>query len=254
MSIDDMNIDEASIGILNCSGNVGKTTATRELLAPRLPHMSVRQIESINTDDSAGPKVEVMIAARFDELHAELMRGRKLLVDIGASNVEEYLNRLDLSEGSQEDYACFVVPVEPESKQMKDTIKTINMLADLGVEPQRIRVLLNKVELVKSEARAVTLRRHFGQLFELHERKGTFVLNEEALVPKNDVFALAAAAGRTIHDIAIDGVDYKAQLASATTETEKDRLVKLVGLKRKALSIEPVLDQAFNALMAGIAA
>jgi hypothetical protein len=241
-----------SIAIVNCSGNVGKTTVTREVLAPRLPHMSVRQVESINTDDSAGPKVEVMIAARFDELHEELMRGRELLVDIGASNVEEYLSRLASSEGAQADYACFIVPVEPESKQMKDTIKTINMLADLGVEPERIRVLLNKVELVKSEAREVTLRRHFAQLFELHDRLRTFALNRDALVPKNDVFTLAAAAGRTIHDIAIDGVDYKVQLVDAATEAEKERLVKLVGLKRKALSIEPVLDHAFNALMVGV--
>ncbi|MBN3786094.1 hypothetical protein G3N94_04185 [Burkholderia sp. Ac-20353] len=213
--------------------------------------MSVRQVESINSDDSAGPRVEVMIAARFDELHEELMRGRELLVDIGASNVEEYLNRLDSSEGAQEDYTCFIVPVEPESKQMKDTMKTINMLADLGVEPERIRVLLNKVELVKSEAREVTLRRHFGQLFDLYEQDASFLLNHNALVPKNDVFTLAAAAGRTIHDIAIDGVDYKAQLVDAATDPEKDRLVKLVGLKRKALSIEPVLDHAFNALMTG---
>ncbi|KUZ76892.1 hypothetical protein WI37_16060 [Burkholderia ubonensis] len=243
---------EMSIATVNCTGNVGKTTVTREVLAPRLPHMSVRQVESINTDDSAGPKVEVMIAARFDELHEELMRGRELLVDIGASNVEEYLNRLDASEGAQEDYACFIVPVEPESKQMKDTIKTINMLADLGVEPDRIRVLLNKVELVKSEERDVTLRRHFAQLFELHDRMGTFVLNPDALVPKSDVFTLAAAAGRTIHDIATDGVDYKAQLVDAKTDAEKDRLVKLVALKRKALSMDPVIDRAFNALLAGV--
>jgi hypothetical protein len=241
-----------SIAIVNCSGNVGKTTVTRELLAPRLPHMSVRQVESINTDDSAGPKVEVMIAARFDELHDELMLGHDLLVDIGASNVEEYLHRLDGSKGAQRDYACFIVPVEPESKQMKDTMKTINMLADLGVEPGRIRVLLNKVELVRSEAREVTLRRYFGQLFELHERERTFELDQDALMPKNDVFTLAAAAGRTIHDIATDGVDYKAQLVDAATASEKDRLVKLVGLKRKALSIEPVLDHAFNALTAGV--
>ncbi|MGU7843930.1 StbB family protein [Burkholderia sp. AW33-5] len=241
-----------SIAIVNCSGNVGKTTVTRELLAPRLSHMSVRQVESINTDDSAGPKVEVMIAARFDELHEELMRGRDLLVDIGASNVEEYLNRLDSSEGAQEDYACFIVPVEPESKQMKDTMKTINLLADLGVEPERIRVLLNKVELLKSEPREVTLRRHFGQLLDLHEQDASFLLNHDALVPKNDVFTLAAAAGRTIHDIATDGVDYKAQLAGAANDAEKDRLVKLVGLKRKALSIEPLLDLAFSALLAGV--
>lgn len=243
-----------SIAIVNCSGNVGKTTITRELLAPRLARMVVRQVESINTDDSSGPKVEVMIAARFDELHEELMRGSDLLVDIGASNVEEYLDRLDSSDGAHQDYACFIVPVQPESKQMKDTIKTINMLADLGVEPDRIRVLLNKVELVKSEAREVTLRRHFGQLFELHDCSTAFQLNQDALVPKNDVFTLAAAAGRTIHDIATDGVDYKAQLVDAETDVEKDRLVKLVALKRKALSIEPLLDSAFNALLAGVVA
>ncbi|WP_429500472.1 StbB family protein (plasmid) [Robbsia andropogonis] len=241
-----------SIAIVNCSGNVGKTTVTRELLAPRLAHMSMRQVESINTDDSAGAPVEVMIAARFDELHADLMRGTDFLVDIGASNVEEYLNRLDASAGSQEDYTCFVVPVEPESKQMKDTIKTINLLASLGVESNRIRLLLNKVELIKSEERDVTLRRYFGQLFELHKRAKTFTLNLDALVPRSDVFALAAAAGRTIHDIATDGIDYKAQLRDATSEAEKDRLVRLVALKRKALSIEPLLDQAFDALMDGV--
>ncbi|CAD6550001.1 hypothetical protein LMG27952_04951 [Paraburkholderia hiiakae] len=241
-----------SMAIVNCSGNVGKTTVTRELLAPRLPSMLVRQIESTNTDDSAGPKVEVMIAARFDELHDELMRGRDLLVDIGASNVEEYLNRLNGAKGAQEDYACFVVPVEPESKQMKDSMKTINMLADLDVEPARIRVLLNKVDLVRSEDREITLRRHFWELFELHERERTFELNQDALIPKNDVFTLAAAAGRTIHDIATDGVDYKVQLIDAASASEKDRLVRLVGLKRKALSIEPLLDRAFTALMAGV--
>jgi len=241
-----------SIAIVNCSGNVGKTTVTRELLAPRLAHMSMRQVESINTDDSAGAPVEVMIAARFDELHADLMRGTDFLVDIGASNVEEYLNRLDASTGSQEDYTCFVVPVEPESKQMKDTIKTINLLASLGVESNRIRLLLNKVELIKSEERDVTLRRYFGQIFELHKRAKTFTLHLDALVPRSDVFALAAAAGRTIHDIATDGIDYKAQLRDATSEAEKDRLVRLVALKRKALSIEPLLDQAFDALMDGV--
>ena len=80
------------------------------------------------------------------------------------------------------------------------------------------------------------------------------MLNEDALVPKNDVFTLAAAAGRTIHDIATDGVDYKARLVDAKTGAEKDRLVKLVSLKRKALSIEPLLDSAFNALLAGVVA
>ncbi|MEB4733978.1 hypothetical protein OXV40_33565, partial [Burkholderia contaminans] len=90
-----------SIAVVNCSGNVGKTMVTRELLAPRLPDLSVMQVESINADEAAvavggrdksGP--ETMIAAQFDVLHEALMLGQALIVDIGASNVEEYLKRL----------------------------------------------------------------------------------------------------------------------------------------------------------------
>lgn len=243
-----------SIAIASCTGNVGKTTVTRELLAPRLPDMSVRQIESINTDESNGPQVEVMIAARFDELHEELMLGRQLLVDIGASNVEEYLNRLKEAKGSHEDYAFFVLPTEAGKKQLKDTLKTITLLDGLGVEPERIRVLFNKVELVGSEPVEQTLRRQFAELFHQYERFGNFTLNPAALIPKSDIFSIAAEAGITVHDIAGNAVDYKAQLAAADGNAEKQRLVRLVGLKRKALSIHPQLDRAFNALTAGVPA
>jgi ribosomal protein L12E/L44/L45/RPP1/RPP2 len=241
-----------SIAILNCSGNVGKTTITRELLAPRLPDMTMRQIESINSDESNGPEVEVMIAARFDELHDELMLGRALLVDIGASNVEEYLTRLKGAEGAQEDYACFILPTEAGKKQMKDTVKTITLLSGLGVEPARIRILFNKVETNPSEPAAQTLRRQFTELFQFHEQFGSFMLDVDALIPESDIFSIAAEAGVTIDEIARNGIDYKAQLSSAETDADKLRLVKLVGLKRKALSINPQLDRAFDALMAGV--
>ncbi|WP_323123160.1 StbB family protein [Burkholderia alba] len=241
-----------SIAILNWSGNVGKTTITRELLAPRLQDMTVRQIESINTDESNGAEVEVMIAARFDELHEELMLGRDLLVDIGASNVEEYLDRLEDSDGAQEDYAFFVVPVVPAKKQVQDTLKTINRLTDLGVESTRIRVLLNMVELSSSEPVDRTLARQFDELIRFHGQAGGFCYHPDALVPKSDIFSIAAEAGITIHDIVENGVDYKAQLAAAQSDVEKRGLVRLIGLRRKAISMTPQLDRAFGALMSGV--
>ncbi|WP_230947760.1 StbB family protein [Burkholderia territorii] len=242
-----------SIAIVNCSGNVGKTTMTRELLAPRLPHMTVRQVESINTDESNGPEVEVMIAAHFDKLHDELMLGQELLVDIGASNVEEYLQRLKDAKGSHEDYAFFVVPTEPGKKQQKDTIKTIVLLEELRVSPERIRVLFNKVEVPKGESMEQSLQRQFAEIYQHHDRFSTFTLSPAALIPASEIFSIAAEAGITIHDIAGDDIDYKAQLASAEGDSEKRRIARLLSLKRKALSIDPQLDRAFDALMLGAA-
>ncbi|EKS9798970.1 hypothetical protein QDD76_004963 [Burkholderia cepacia] len=245
-----MNI---SIALVNCSGNVGKTTLTRELFAPRLPGMPVRQIESINADEAdlahRGGDVQVMIAGQFDELHEELMQGRAFLVDIGASNVEEYLRRLDEASGLQEDYGFFVVPAVPDRKQLQDTLKTIDLLTDLGVEPERIRVVLNQVVVERNETVEVSVGRAFAPLLELHRRGGHFMLDTSAVVPKSDVFSLAAELGTTLHALCRDETDYRAAIAAATDSGERVRLSRRRILQSKARSISPKLDAVFEAVM-----
>ena len=39
------------LAVINFSGNVGKTTVARHLLAPRIPGCQVVSVESINADD-----------------------------------------------------------------------------------------------------------------------------------------------------------------------------------------------------------
>ena len=39
------------LAVINYSGNVGKTTVARHLLAPRIPDCQVVAVESINADD-----------------------------------------------------------------------------------------------------------------------------------------------------------------------------------------------------------
>lgn len=247
-----------SIAVVNCSGNVGKTMITRELLAPRLPGLRVMQVESINTDEAAvavgeratsGP--ETMIAAQFDDLHESLMRGQALLVDIGASNVEEYLHRLAEAAGSHEDYGFFVVPVVPARKQLQDTIKTIDLLADLGVEPDRIRVVFNQVEALRNETDATAIARAFGTLLAVHRQDGNFTLDLSVAIPKSDVFPAAAELGTTLYAISQDDTDYKAGLAELTDQAEARYRTRMIALKRKSISLGPKLDAAFDALMRG---
>lgn len=251
-----------SIAVVNCSGNVGKTMITRELLAPRLPAVPVRQIESINADEAAwaagaigtharGETVEVMIAAQFDALHETLMLGQPLIVDIGASNVEEYLRRLDEASGSHEDYGFFVVPVVPARKQLQDTIKTIDLLSGLGVAPERIRVVFNQVDVERNETAEASIARSFTVLLDLHRDDQSFTLNLAAAIPKSDAFPVAAEIGTTLFAISRDKTDYKAGLADLTDREEQVHRTRLIGLKRKAVSLEPKLNAAFDALMQG---
>lgn len=47
------------LAVINFSGNVGKTTVARHLLAPRIPGCQVVAVESINADD--GPSVKIRL-------------------------------------------------------------------------------------------------------------------------------------------------------------------------------------------------
>ncbi|WP_455289744.1 hypothetical protein [Cupriavidus necator] len=121
------------IAVMNYSGNVGKSTLTRHLLAPRLPDAEVIAVETVNADESAqGGHVQIPATA-FDALQQRWLLADEVIVDVGASNVEQFVARMAESEGSHEDFDLFVIPTVAEDKQMRDTRKTIDTLFELGV-------------------------------------------------------------------------------------------------------------------------
>ena len=56
-----------------------------------------------------------------------------VVVDVGASNVEDLLALMRRYRGSHEDFDCFVVPTVPARKQQQDTAATLAELARIGV-------------------------------------------------------------------------------------------------------------------------
>ena len=76
------------VAVINFSGNVGKTTVARHLLAPRITGAEVIAIESINADDG---QAQALRGRQFGELQEYLQTVENVVVDIGASNVEELL-------------------------------------------------------------------------------------------------------------------------------------------------------------------
>jgi len=131
------------VAVINFSGNVGKTTVAVHLLAPRIQGARVIAIESINAEDG---QTDALRGRQFGELQEYLQTADNVIVDIGASNVEELLASMRRYRGSHEDFDYFVLPTVPALKQQQDTIATLVELARLGVPASKLKVVFNQVE------------------------------------------------------------------------------------------------------------
>jgi hypothetical protein len=233
------------VAVINFSGNVGKTTVAGHLLKPRMADATIFSVESLNIDASAdGLEVEKLRGKKFGELQDQLMKLDAAVVDVGASNVEDFLKLMQQYAGSHEEFDYFVIPVVKEKKQQGDTVNTILALAKIGVPRRKIRLIFNKVEVDEST------QEEFAPLFGLVERDKNFTLNPDAVIYANEVFERLKAVGKSLGEIAADPIDYRAKLRQTEDEDEKDFCIQMVALKRLAVTANANLDDAYKALFA----
>lgn len=231
------------VAVMNFSGNVGKTTVAAHLLKPRMGDAPIFSIESINAGaDTEGVEVEKMRGRKFGTLIDELMPLEAAIVDVGASNVEDFLKLMQQYAGSHTEFDYFVIPVVKEKKVQADTVNTIRALQKIGIEQRRIRLVFNKVEVDE----AVT--EEFAALFGLAEAETSFVIDENAAIYANEVFERLRGVGKSLGSITADRTDYRAQLRTATTEDEKERCVGMIAVKRLSVTANSNLDGVFKAL------
>jgi hypothetical protein len=231
--------------VANRSGNVGKSTIARHLLAPRMPGAEMVTVESINSDESDEGAIR---GEQFAHIQDFLLTVDTAIVDVGTSNFENFYALMKKYAGSHEDFDLFVVPTMPDSKQERDTVMTIKDLADLGVPAKKIVTLFNLIE------REEDIDNEFRMLHAFHAQEKLFSLRRDAVVFTNPIFGTLRkmVPQRSIIDIRDDPLDYKEQLAAAVksgaSEDEKSRLKSLIATKRLATGVVQQLDSAFNAL------
>lgn len=234
------------ICVLNISGNVGKTTISIHMLRPRIKDANIISVENLNSgiEDFKLEDAETIKGKRFGELADSVLLVEAVIVDVGASNVEDFLNLMAQYSGSHEDYDFFVIPATSQEKQIKDTITTIQLVSDLGVPAEKIRVLFNSVELDDSMELD-----EFNALFGYHHLKPSFTINKAAFVLKNEVFDGLKQANMTLDAIASDKSDYKAEIRKKdASEDDKEQALRMLALQRLAAGANTNLDSAFNAL------
>lgn len=231
------------VAVLNFSGNVGKTTVAAHLLSPRMTGAQIFSIESINAGaDADGLEVEKMKGKKFGELVDQLMPLDTAIVDVGASNVEDFLKLMQQYHGSHEEFDYFVVPVVKEKKQQSDTVNTIRALQKIGIDKKKIRLVFNKVEVDDS------VSSDFAPLFGLAQSEKSFVINESAVIYANEVFERLKGLGKSLGEVVSDKTDYRAKLRTETTQEGKDFAVQMVAVGRLAVTANKNLDDVFRVL------
>lgn len=227
------------IAVMNFSGNVGKSTIARHLLTPRIKGAELVSVESINADESEG---DALRGKDFAQLQQYMQTVDNLVVDIGASNVEDLLNLMKRFKGSHEDFDYFVVPTVPDKKQQNDTATTCQKLLELGVDPSRIKIVFNMVE------DDVRIEQVFNALqgFLLASKAATFDAN--CKLTTNEIYQLVKHDGRNIAQLAADKTDFKGLIAKAKDQAEKIELADKLAIKRLASGVLPELDDCFKAL------
>ena len=227
------------IAVINFSGNVGKTTVARHLLLPRLPGAELVCVESINADEGQG---QALRGRQFGELQEYLQTVDSVVVDIGASNVEDLLALMRKYHGSQEDYDYFVVPTVPALKQQQDTIATLVELAQIGVPASRLKIVFNMLEDDTEVTRA------FDTLLAFVAEQPIAQADIRCCLGDNEIYERVKGASADIAALARDATDYKALIAKARSTEDKLALAQKLATRRLASGVLPELDACFTAL------
>jgi hypothetical protein len=227
------------IAVINFSGNVGKSMIARHCLAPRMNNAQIISVESVNSDGTEGDAIR---GKQFCDLIEAMALMEEVVIDVGASNVEDFINRMSQYRGSHEDFDYFVVPTIGKQKQQRDTVSTINALAELGIPAKKIRVVFNMLENDDNPERI------FSGIFEYATSEEKFILRPDAIIHTNEIYGKIRGSEQTIASILHDPNDLKEQLKASKESDEKLRISKQIGIKRLAAGVTEELDAVFKTL------
>lgn len=227
------------VAVINFSGNVGKSTVARHLLKPRIPGAEVITIESINAAES---DEHALRGRQFSELQEYLQVADNVIVDIGASNVEDLLSAMRRYRGSHADFDHFIVPTVPALKQQKDTIATLVELARLGVPAGKVHVVFNMVDDGED------LTQVFGAILTFVSGHPLAQADQDCRIGINEIYGRLRRADLELAELLDDQTDYKALIAAADSQAEKLALAHRLATRRLAAGVVPALNACFSAL------
>ena len=225
--------------VMNFSGNVGKSTVARHLLSPRMNNAKIIPVESINSD---GTQDVAIRGKQYGDLLELLSVMDDVVIDVGASNVEDFVALMKKYDGSHDDFDYFVIPTVKNTKQQNDTISTIDALHEIGIPAKAIRLVFNMVDDTDN------IQKTFDRLLDYHASSKYFTLRPDAVIHENEIFLKLKNSSESISDILSDPTDLKEMLKAESDPQEKMNIAARIGIKRLASGVTKELDAVYKTL------
>jgi len=232
------------IAIINSSGNVGKSMIAREVFGVNVPDAVAVEVETYNSGNRPYKKVfreyHKAPATAIEEIYARLIENENVILDVGASNILDFLRQLETYAGIEDLIDIFVVPTTSDAKQLKDTINTLTILKNLGVD-------MKKVVVVANRANMATLERDFRVIFNAQKDFG-FRFGEEYAIRETSVLHDLEIFGKTLTDVMEDETDYRPKIIETKGTDEQVKWVKLDLAKRAGRGVYEDLRRIYETI------
>lgn len=237
--------EQKCIAIVNYV-SCGKTALTRQMFQPAMD-AAIVSIETINADQNQAA-AGAMSAEKFRAAMAKIeeymdIEDKSVIVDVGVSNVEMFLKKLQ-DEKAFGDFDFFFVPITPDARGLHDSIKCISELDSIyGIPPEKIRVIFNKMT-PREDVKAI-----FAPIFNYHQNEGKkFTLLPEAVVYACDAFTMIGSGD--LRKAATSTVDLRAAMREAKSKKEIDAISSARAVRRMAPDLVAELEKVAKILLA----
>lgn len=233
------------ICVISYSGTVGKTTIVAHLFYSRLKKALVFAIETVNeTAASLGIPVIQISAEHYDAFYKQILTARDAIVDLGASNVEDFVAGLLRYEGSQIEFDYFVIPVLSGTKEQKECIAMVRLLNSMGIEADRIRIVFNRVRHEVAE--------EFQLLLNYVAKEGGCWVNQEAAIFENELYDMLMIRRISLGDILADTTNYRELARSFPANGDKKLLAHYTSMhlmQSLAKGVSKNLERVYDLLI-----
>jgi hypothetical protein len=231
------------IAVLNYSGSVGKTVTAHHLLKPRMPNAAFYAVETINqsASDLGAAEVEQLRGKDFGALLESLILEDDAIIDIGASNIEVFMQAMSRYAGSAAEFDLYVIPVTSEQKAWQESLKTVEALLSIGVASEKIRLLPNRIQIDPTE--------EIPAIFNYVKKMKKGWVNPNAFLFESEIYEYLAAKKIGFDALIDDNADYRT-LAKTETDPDKRReYARMYRWTQLAIPVRNNLDEAYAALV-----
>ncbi|MGF6931183.1 hypothetical protein OKW41_000322 [Paraburkholderia sp. UCT70] len=245
----------ANFFVASKAGTVGKSTISSVVIAPRL---GCDEVIAIETENAAGAryaqKVKRFSAERYGSYMEYVIEatdeGKNTVTDLGASNYVPFVRNLALG-NTIAFFDYLVVVTDTQERSQQDAIETILHFLKLGMDLERVRIVLNKSRPAITE---LTIEQQYETVFAAARVDPRINVNPECNMPDLPIFDQMAFNNISWSELLADTTDHTARLKATVSDGQTMARAKTAAYRMAQASLKPTImfsDLLFKALNIG---